>query len=512
MILPQHQYKDNLNLNNRLAIAHTYVRLGGYHGLVTELALDYNTNRQQIYAILRHAGQGFAPKQPGPEPGASFRLYERIATLEAINKRLEQENAQLLFRLQRSVEITPQRLERLLLTGIGEVLPYETLQTIVEVAYGKEYVPSVGALSAKVCYAGTVAGLILSAEKVVNAFQSAACDEIFFHQQPILTVVEPDAMAIGAVEKSDDRKADSWQALLSHFPKLRYVISDFARGLIKGVQLSGNLLHQGDIYHFLRDVGRTTQRLERRFERVLKQEAEAWDNWCNGRIYTPTLQKVLAKVNTFLEQMEQYYQAIERLSDAFWPITDDGHLLTEGEAKHILADVVQRLNALSSVLALESLIKQVRKARQHCLTYLKEMSYRLGRLVSTLEEELPIPQNQFLRLAIKEVCLRYALMKGAVAQHEYVTLWETLWPLGNHLATFHTPKRASSLVESLNSKLRKVQHAKKQVSQEYLWLLALKHNMEPFAHGKRQGYSPFELLGVDFGTHDWIDLLKTYQP
>ena len=53
---------------------------------------------------------------------------------------------------------------------------------------------------------------------------------------------------------------------------------------------------------------------------------------------------------------------------------------------------------------------------------------------------------------------------------------------------------------------------KKQVSQEYLWLLALKHNMEPFAHGKRQGHSPFEMLGIDLGTNDWIDLLKTYQP
>ena len=39
---------------------------------------------------------------------------------------------------------------------------------------------------------------------------------------------------------------------------------DLARGLIKGVQLSGHLLHQGDLFHFFREVGRTTQRLERR--------------------------------------------------------------------------------------------------------------------------------------------------------------------------------------------------------------------------------------------------------
>ena len=143
-------------------------------------------------------------------------------------------------------------------------------------------------------------------------------------------------MAIGAIEKMRNRTAESWQAVLSHFPKLRYVVSDLARGLIKSVQLSGNLLHQGDLFHFFRDVGRPTQRLGHRLQRILKEETDAWDKWYSGRI-------------------------------------------------------------------------------------------------------------------------------------------------------------------------------EKHVSQEYLWLLALKHNIEPFAHGKRKGHSPFELLGIDLGTNDWVDLVLTYQ-
>ena len=96
-------------------------------------------------------------------------------------------------------------------------------------------------------------------------------------------------MAIGVIEKMGNRTAESWQAVLSHFLKLRYVVSDLARGLIKGVQLSGNLLHQGDLFHFFRDVGRTTQRLERHLQRILKEEADAWDKWYSGRIYTPNI-------------------------------------------------------------------------------------------------------------------------------------------------------------------------------------------------------------------------------
>ena len=68
------------------------------------------------------------------------------------------------------------------------------------------------------------------------------------------------------------------------------------------------------------------------------------------------------------------------------------------------------------------------------------------------------------------------------------------------------------LEHRVNSKLRTAQYIKKHVSQEYLWLLAVKHNVQPFAHGKRQGHSPFELLGVDLGTNNWIDLVQNYQP
>ena len=204
-------------------------------------------------------------------------------------------------------------------------------------------------------------------------------------------------------------------------------------------------------------------------------------------------------------------------------LAHDGRFLTEKLAKRILADVIQRLSPLADGLGLADLQKQVRKAQSHCLAYIREISYQLGRLGLTLPDTLPIPKNQFLRLAIGEVCLRYAFWQGAFVHREYLALWETLWPLGHHLATFHrlvqqvqeilyTPKRASSLVESFNSKLRTVQYVKKHVSQEYLWLLAIKHNIEPFAHGKRQGHSPFELLGIDLGTNDWVDLARTYQP
>ena len=107
MVVPQFQYKDRLDLSDRLAIAQTYVRLEGYHGLVTELATDFRTNRQQIYSILSDVEVGFAPQLPGPKPEERSRLVERVATLETVNQQLVAENTQLSARLDRCVRRAP---------------------------------------------------------------------------------------------------------------------------------------------------------------------------------------------------------------------------------------------------------------------------------------------------------------------------------------------------------------------------------------------------------------------
>ena len=132
MILTPYAYKDHLNLSDCLAIAQTYTRLGGYHGLVTELAIDYQTNLKPIYAILSDVLHGFAPQLPGPKSAEESRLLDRIATLDATNRLLQRENEQLHRCLRQSVEVTPERLERMLLTGIGEMLPYETIQVTIQ--------------------------------------------------------------------------------------------------------------------------------------------------------------------------------------------------------------------------------------------------------------------------------------------------------------------------------------------------------------------------------------------
>lgn len=74
------------------------------------------------------------------------------------------------------------------------------------------------------------------------------------------------------------------------------------------------------------------------------------------------------------------------------------------------------------------------------------------------------------------------------------------------------PRRTSSLVETVNSPLRTLQQIHRNPSQRLLDLYAIRHDMTPFARGcKRQGISPFQQLGVDLGTDNWLEALRTYR-
>ena len=77
------------------------------------------------------------------------------------------------------------------------------------------------------------------------------------------------------------------------------------------------------------------------------------------------------------------------------------------------------------------------------------------------------------------------------------------------LAVLDEGIRSSSYVECVNSRVRLVQVARKRMSEDFICLLAVHHNMKPFGRGSvREGWTPAESAGVELPTHDWLELLK----
>jgi hypothetical protein len=73
-------------------------------------------------------------------------------------------------------------------------------------------------------------------------------------------------------------------------------------------------------------------------------------------------------------------------------------------------------------------------------------------------------------------------------------------------------QRASSAAENVNSIFKPLVTRKKHFDSAdtnlyFVALFALWHNTRVFKEGKRKGYSPFDILGIDLGERDWRTLL-----
>jgi len=194
MIVRTLSFRDHLDLTDRLKIALEYLKQGRFYGTITDLARTYNTNRQRVYDILDRVLEAFHPKPPGPTAKPEEAREKRIAELEAENASLRARIQELEAKQENSIEVTHQRVRDLSLTLAVLPVSYRDIRDVVGLAYGAEYAPSEATLCGMVQHYGTIAGLILLDAEVTSEFSKACIDEIFFHQTPILTVVDPDSM------------------------------------------------------------------------------------------------------------------------------------------------------------------------------------------------------------------------------------------------------------------------------------------------------------------------------
>jgi hypothetical protein len=522
-------YRMDISTYERLDIAAQYV-FNHTPGKVNRLQDFYQLSRGDIHAITAKALDAFKPQKPGPKPDPVGELQKQIADLKAQNEALRKQVAELEAKLSQSVAVDKRRIEDFILTALVTPPSHEGISDLLAAAYGEKYRLSTGKVSQLTSDYGTIAGLILLDDRVSSRFANGLADEIFFSRSPVLVVTEPQSTAIGAIELSTNRDGDSWKRVLKRFPNLELVVSDWGTGLRKGIKsLPQQPDHQADIWHLSREVHRLTRKLEATTSSLLQEEEKARKKLQKGKIDRPTLEKVEAKVSTNLEWMETYYQAIEKLAQVFDPIAEDQpcqfHLRTQAEALSQLDTVIATLKGLPD-RRVNKLLKALKSRRENCFIFLALLQARFQTLPVEFRIPCSLSPDQVRALVLQEIILTRRLSQDN--DHSILPAWHTLWKkLNQQLMPFlknyqqlrraivkliGSPARASSLVEMINSLLRRFQQIKRHASQEFLYLAALHHNMRSFGSDcKRHGRSPFQILGIDFGTNNWLDLLRSYQ-
>lgn len=478
----------------------------------------HSVSRTYLFESRRRAREALEPRPSGPRPGVAElgRLRGEVERLGAENRRLQTELECARVSLNRSVEVTEERLLRTIAELAVAPVSTRNISNIMATAFGQEHAPADNTIARTINILGGVAGRILddcgARERVVHGCP----DEIFFHQIPILGVAEPRSMSIPILQRTDRRDAESWQVVFQELPNMERGTGDRGTGLTAGMRREG-IEDQLDVFHAGREFNIPLRKLEKLLREALEKEQREQKkvDECKGPGRRPTkpLERAKAQSDALAEDLEHFLTAKELFEQATSPFSGDHRLATVDCQLELLNQAIAELGKVKvNIKAVKKLRGYLQRNKEAMVVFTK----RLWKLEVQLRDDAnpwwtsrriiaaaawPLGLCEAIRRAnnpdeARRLCgllpRAYELRAQALTQCENFAQVEA-----GLIDRLDNLERASSAIESLNAKFRVVQAVKKQVNQPFLNLFALCHNLTPFERSrKRRGRSPFEILGV----------------
>ena len=313
----------------------------------------------------------------------------------------------------------------------------------------------------------------------------AAADEIFLGQRPLLLMVEPLSLLISGALLAEGRRAEDWKPVFAAMEALERIVADRGQGIAAAAKEAG-VERGADIWHLLNQGPPWLASLERS---------------CYSKLETGYGDPETAAA---LEEFDRLTGLFRRVRRAFDPTTPDGRLNTAERARREVAAAMAEMRRSKTGRQLAAKLCGVEDA--HAFAHLEVLEAGLGCL--GLEQVGPDREAALARLVAESAAWR----NRDKTPVEELALAST-GSLGDELElallkVIDLAIRASSAVEGVNARIRLVQVARKRLSADFIYLLAVYHNMQPFGRGSvREGRTPAELAGLQLPTADWVELL-----
>lgn len=515
--------RTDISLEERIEIFNQGWRYGDEQGFISGLAQQWQVSRHFVYNLIEKVEQALGWQKPGPKQCTAAELEcEQLAkrVVELADKCNELAGKLAIAAYDEQVRRQALLLE-LALCPVSE----DKIARCLRVAFGSA--PSTGWINEQLNAAGKAALAVMTQPQVTNALTVAALDELFAANKPILTLVNPHTLMMAMPQLADNRQATSWQQVLKQYPNLNLAVSDQARGLLKGVQLSSaQIAQQADLFHFRRNLQRYIKRLEHNCYRSIEQL-----DYAERLRHSPRL-IISARI-----QAEHEYQykrkAVDNKLLAFdWLETIISYLM-EGisifderrqsirsyqQGQAIICEVLELLDGITE-FSVKQIVTLIEGARTTLLTFLTITAGKLAKV--KVDWRIIEGSREALFAAIARVW-HWRKLSGNNEQNlrQYLTALMALRHWYKRVENFEQVTkqvftildqvlRASSAVECINSILRPYISIKKRLNQGFLALIALYWNMRPLA--QRGGKTPFQLSGVYLDTDDWIELIQVNQ-
>jgi len=476
--------RDDISSEQRAQISIEVLGSNREWGKIVELAESYKVSRKTIYDIANKGQQvlvaGLAPGPHGPQATEKLIKVDRNRLVRG------------------SVVLTEVGVsQRDVSFCLGELLDREPAPSWVQAELAK---------------------VEKAAAAVNQAWQpqseeTLSGDELYANGQPNLVVVGNDSLYIYALSRQAECDGETWGCLLLDGPACPQFASDAGTGLAAGVKAAGLEVHQLDWDHLLRPLWGQVARLEKAAYAALAQvEARAalFDRTQTEKRLQHHLHKweqlnqVAAKK---VEQFDVFYQIARQVDDCFALIDWQSGQLPDMTAAvnqlHALADQLQAWsgriyhklrahlkNWAPALFSYQPVLSQMLQPLQSCYgaSAIAALS-RMWQIETDLKRRPFSRREQQQRQTWWADSLDQAL--ASLGEPQLWTAWDQLCQvLGRSW-------RGSMLAECVNSLLRPMLNRRKHTDQGCLELFRFFHNVRPFKRGKRAGFSPAQLVGLD---------------
>jgi hypothetical protein len=341
-----------------------------------------------------------------------------------------------------------------------------------------------------------------------------AADEIFLGHSPLLLMVAPLSLLISGLRVAEECTGEAWKPLFGQMEDLEGYGADGGSALGKA-GADAHVPWHADMFHLLRPARTQLASLERKCKAQAKKLAEAQkarqeahahgdthavrsagSHWGHVRRATEKLLDEYCRLGDLLESVE----------GAFDWTTPEGKVRTASEARALVDEAVEKMKKTPQGRRLAKEVACVQRCKG-AFRHLEVMEEGLKAL--KLEQVGPDRQRTLGKLVAETIAWRRVDKEPVevLAEASNGSLKDEV-----ELSLIELADRAirsSSYVECVNSRIRLVQVARKRLSEDFVYLLAVYHNMKPFGRGSvRKGKSPAQLAGIKLPTEDWLELLE----
>jgi hypothetical protein len=342
----------------------------------------------------------------------------------------------------------------------------------------------------------------------ISRVRSIALDEIYQGETPVMTGVDLDSDYAFLMDSVPDRQKETWMLELMCLqdqgldPDL--CISDACGSILSAVpEVYEGINVQIDVFHSIRDLGIAVMSSVNHAEAALRELCDLESRCAGKHRRVKTWQKYLSQKAEIDQKLERA-DALEILLGWIKELVAFPGYTVE-EVSVLIEWILDEMNHLAHEGSkLANAIRIFRQNLPRTLKYLEVMFANLHHLAAKEGFNQDLSQSLYL-LRRYDRSHEIYWEKRQKLFREAGCSWNVFSEMEHNISSLveHT-KRASSLIENLNSRIRVTMNAKRTVPANYFSLLQFYINTRKFHRSQkpeRVGKSPVELMtgnGMDF--------------